>query len=141
MSVCVTWFLVELIKRMYGELRPDYLSRCFNSSDPSVWMAGHGWQSWDDMPEIVDCSASLLSTQAIEDGRMSFPSGHTAFSWSISFFVAVWLFAKLTLYRNWGAWRVALPLCPISLAIIISVSRTSDYRHHSHDVLTAMSEG
>lgn len=120
----------ELTKRMYGRLRPDYLARCFG---PNV----KEWPPWSQIGEIPTCD-SKIGWADLEDGRMSFPSAHTMFSWTLCLFSAYWLYGKLLLFRNVGALRIVVPFCPILIALVITISRTSDYRHHFTDVMAGM---
>eukprot|EP01056_Protomagalhaensia_sp_Gyna25_P003471 Protomagalhaensia_sp_Gyna_25__3470@NODE_3121_length_722_cov_32_906296_g2608_i0_p1_GENE_NODE_3121_length_722_cov_32_906296_g2608_i0NODE_3121_length_722_cov_32_906296_g2608_i0_p1_ORF_typecomplete_len227_score16_80PAP2/PF01569_21/4_1e25PAP2_3/PF14378_6/0_022DUF202/PF02656_15/8_2_NODE_3121_length_722_cov_32_906296_g2608_i076681 len=127
---------------MYGRLRPDYLSRCFGTNSPAKWMATNGFDSWLDIPDVPDCDSNAagdfrLSMYELQDGRMSFPSSHTSLSFSIVGFTALWCYSKLCLFSNWGSWRVAIPLGLLMIPTSIAISRTSDYRHHSSDVVAA----
>lgn len=141
LSAALSFMACTLIKKMYGRLRPDYLSRCFGNNDPDQWMAANNFTSWGDVPDVPICNTKAgnfhLSSQSLDDGRMSFPSGHTSLSFAIVGFAALWSYSKLCLFSNWGSWRIAIPFGQLMIPTTIAVSRTSDYRHHPSDVLGA----
>eukprot|EP01056_Protomagalhaensia_sp_Gyna25_P006017 Protomagalhaensia_sp_Gyna_25__6016@NODE_944_length_2370_cov_61_728014_g750_i0_p2_GENE_NODE_944_length_2370_cov_61_728014_g750_i0NODE_944_length_2370_cov_61_728014_g750_i0_p2_ORF_typecomplete_len359_score34_53PAP2/PF01569_21/2_6e02PAP2/PF01569_21/3_7e25PAP2_3/PF14378_6/2_1e06FUSC/PF04632_12/0_012DUF2456/PF10445_9/6_6e02DUF2456/PF10445_9/0_32DUF2407_C/PF13373_6/0_34DUF4013/PF13197_6/7_1DUF4013/PF13197_6/7_1DUF2207/PF09972_9/1e02DUF2207/PF09972_9/1_9OST3_OST6/PF04756_13/1_6OST3_OST6/PF04756_13/1_3e len=139
LSASSNFMMCSMIKKMYGRLRPDYLSRCYGSNNISHWMAANGFNSWDDVPEVPACNSKAgsfnLSAHEMEDARMSFPSSHSSLSFAIVGFLALWTYSKMCLFKDWGAWRLAIPAGLMLLCSAIAVSRTSDYRHHASDVL------
>eukprot|EP01054_Gregarina_sp_Poly1_P000788 Gregarina_sp_Poly_1__787@NODE_1189_length_4822_cov_141_095689_g818_i0_p3_GENE_NODE_1189_length_4822_cov_141_095689_g818_i0NODE_1189_length_4822_cov_141_095689_g818_i0_p3_ORF_typecomplete_len350_score17_81PAP2/PF01569_21/2_2e02PAP2/PF01569_21/1_6e26PAP2_3/PF14378_6/2_4e05BioY/PF02632_14/0_024BioY/PF02632_14/1_9e03FtsX/PF02687_21/4_4FtsX/PF02687_21/24FtsX/PF02687_21/2_3e03Sre/PF03125_18/33Sre/PF03125_18/8_2DUF2157/PF09925_9/0_2DUF2157/PF09925_9/8_5e02Sensor/PF13796_6/0_11Sensor/PF13796_6/2_2e03FUS len=139
LSAALDFMACTIIKKMYGRLRPDYLSRCFGHNEPTVWMAVNGFADWNAIPDIPICNTKAgtfnLSENALDDGRMSFPSAHSSLSFAIIGFLSLWTYSKLCLFRDWGAWRITIPFGLIMIPTVIAVSRTSDYRHHSSDVI------
>eukprot|EP01055_Gregarina_sp_Pseudo9_P004832 Gregarina_sp_Pseudo_9__4831@NODE_504_length_2678_cov_50_636605_g475_i0_p1_GENE_NODE_504_length_2678_cov_50_636605_g475_i0NODE_504_length_2678_cov_50_636605_g475_i0_p1_ORF_typecomplete_len392_score46_89PAP2/PF01569_21/1_9e03PAP2/PF01569_21/2_6e26PAP2_3/PF14378_6/0_00026UPF0060/PF02694_15/2_9e03UPF0060/PF02694_15/0_059DUF3169/PF11368_8/0_085DUF3169/PF11368_8/1_6e03DUF2207/PF09972_9/21DUF2207/PF09972_9/1_7_NODE_504_length_2678_cov_50_636605_g475_i015022629 len=139
LSGLLDFMTCTIIKKMYGRLRPDYLSRCFGSNDPDVWMPANGFTSWNSIPEIPACTTKagnfFLSDSSMKDARMSFPSAHSSLSFSVIGFLALWVYSKMSLFREWGAWRIVGPFGLIMVPVSIAVSRTSDYRHHPTDVI------
>eukprot|EP01054_Gregarina_sp_Poly1_P000786 Gregarina_sp_Poly_1__785@NODE_1189_length_4822_cov_141_095689_g818_i0_p2_GENE_NODE_1189_length_4822_cov_141_095689_g818_i0NODE_1189_length_4822_cov_141_095689_g818_i0_p2_ORF_typecomplete_len354_score15_96PAP2/PF01569_21/2_2e02PAP2/PF01569_21/1_9e25PAP2_3/PF14378_6/1_5e05DUF202/PF02656_15/17DUF202/PF02656_15/0_56CD34_antigen/PF06365_12/0_62CD34_antigen/PF06365_12/1_2e03YfhO/PF09586_10/1_2e02YfhO/PF09586_10/0_26FUSC/PF04632_12/3_5e03FUSC/PF04632_12/0_07_NODE_1189_length_4822_cov_141_095689_g818_i0 len=142
LAASLNFMSVTMIKKMYGRLRPDFLSRCYGHSEPSVWMVANDFKDWSEVPDVPECNdlagSFNLSSRALEDGRMSFPSGHTSFSYSLVGFAALWAYSKLCLLSNWGSWRIAIPFLLMMIPTAIAVSRTSDYRHHSSDIVGGM---
>eukprot|EP01055_Gregarina_sp_Pseudo9_P004831 Gregarina_sp_Pseudo_9__4830@NODE_504_length_2678_cov_50_636605_g475_i0_p2_GENE_NODE_504_length_2678_cov_50_636605_g475_i0NODE_504_length_2678_cov_50_636605_g475_i0_p2_ORF_typecomplete_len352_score9_30PAP2/PF01569_21/2_4e03PAP2/PF01569_21/1_4e26DUF202/PF02656_15/4_1e02DUF202/PF02656_15/0_089PAP2_3/PF14378_6/0_17PAP2_3/PF14378_6/2_4e03ERGIC_N/PF13850_6/9_7e02ERGIC_N/PF13850_6/1_4ArAE_2_N/PF10337_9/1_2DUF998/PF06197_13/8_6e03DUF998/PF06197_13/9_2DUF998/PF06197_13/2_5e03DUF998/PF06197_13/0_078FtsX/P len=141
LSAALDFMACTIIKKMYGRLRPDYLSRCFGNSDPVKWMSANSFASWQDVPDVPVCNDKAgtfhLSAHSLADGRMSFPSGHTSLSFAIVGFAALWCYSKLCLFGNLGSWRIAVPFGLLMIPTAIAVSRTSDYRHHPSDVVGA----
>jgi len=134
LAILFVFVVSEFIKRLFGRLRPDYLARCFGSNDINDW-AALGYDVLAEIPEVPDCSHSKLSKSELDDGRMSFPSEHSGLTWSVFTFTAFWVYGKLCLFHNTGAFRLALPFGILLIPTAISISRTSDYRHHPSDVL------
>lgn len=139
-SLCLllNWNATEVVKRFYGRLRPDYLGRC-QGNDKSQWPVN--WNMGLTIPLIPECAfntnMSLTSSKwnyEIEDGRMSFPSGHSSFMWAGWFYPAVYVFSRLGLFANIGALRLVLPSAFCFFPLIVSLSRTSDYQHHVEDI-------
>eukprot|EP01053_Blabericola_migrator_P012501 Blabericola_migrator_1__12500@NODE_790_length_6495_cov_70_128034_g559_i0_p3_GENE_NODE_790_length_6495_cov_70_128034_g559_i0NODE_790_length_6495_cov_70_128034_g559_i0_p3_ORF_typecomplete_len352_score28_63PAP2/PF01569_21/2_1e03PAP2/PF01569_21/1_3e26PAP2_3/PF14378_6/2_1e06DUF2456/PF10445_9/1_5e03DUF2456/PF10445_9/7_2e02DUF2456/PF10445_9/0_18Shisa/PF13908_6/4e02Shisa/PF13908_6/0_67Mid2/PF04478_12/1_8e04Mid2/PF04478_12/10Mid2/PF04478_12/50Tetraspanin/PF00335_20/0_8Tetraspanin/PF00335_20/1_6e02FUSC/PF len=139
LSAALDYMACTIIKKMYGRLRPDYLSRCFGNNDPSVWMTANGFADYNSIPEIPVCNDKAgsfgLSESDMKDARMSFPSAHSSLSFAIIGFVALWQYSKLCLFQDWGAWRLTIPAGLLTLCVAIATSRTSDYRHHPSDVI------
>lgn len=124
----------EIIKRMYGRLRPDFLARCLGPRTLEAWLNEWGLVGLEDIPEIPDCSHSPLDPRQLEDGRMSFPSEHACLTSALMFFDALWLHHHVSRFPNSGALRIAAPFAMTVFPIMVAISRTSDYRHHASDV-------
>ena len=74
----------------------------------------------------------------IIEGRKSFPSGHSSFSFAAWGFVFFYIAGKLGTFhcsRPISTWRLLLPLIFLLVPLSIALSRTSDYHHHWQDVL------
>lgn len=71
----------------------------------------------------------------MEDGRRSFPSGHSSLAIAVYLYLALFLYRKLCQIKNSGSLRVTLPIGLNMFAFAVMVSRTSDYRHFPTDVL------
>eukprot|EP01053_Blabericola_migrator_P011554 Blabericola_migrator_1__11553@NODE_690_length_6863_cov_119_324897_g501_i0_p3_GENE_NODE_690_length_6863_cov_119_324897_g501_i0NODE_690_length_6863_cov_119_324897_g501_i0_p3_ORF_typecomplete_len472_score51_09PAP2/PF01569_21/87PAP2/PF01569_21/3_2e02PAP2/PF01569_21/3e25PAP2_3/PF14378_6/0_0015DUF4271/PF14093_6/0_011DUF4271/PF14093_6/2_3e03DUF3169/PF11368_8/0_32DUF3169/PF11368_8/1_5e02MscS_TM/PF12794_7/3_8MscS_TM/PF12794_7/7FtsX/PF02687_21/2_9e02FtsX/PF02687_21/0_26_NODE_690_length_6863_cov_119_324897 len=125
----------EMVKRMYGRLRPDFLARCFGQSRLEDWLDKWGTKGLDQIPEIPDCSHSPYSARVLQDGRMSFPSEHSCLTSAVFVFNALWSYGKLCLFENVGALRLVVPFAFLTFPVAVAVSRTSDYRHHATDVV------
>ncbi|KAI0701474.1 phosphatidic acid phosphatase type 2/haloperoxidase [Cytidiella melzeri] len=121
-----TALITEALKnRVAGRLRPDFLSRC----------------KWKEA--IAACSGKL---ETVQDGRRSFPSGHSSEAFAgmtfLSLFLAgitgAWLFQETLPSRALTSSRLArlfLTLFPMAFATWVAVSRLEDYRHHKEDVI------
>ena len=98
------------------------------------------------------------------DGFRSFPSGHASISFSGLTYLALLLASRLAVFdtsirarrraNRWdpkrspeyavstmGAWRVLLIILPLCVAMFVSSTRVTDYRHHYVDVLFGGAEG
>lgn len=114
------WFVISLIVEEFlifylGRPRPDYVHRCFPSGN---------YQS--DIP-------CLGSYYLVNDGRKSFPSGHSSVAFSSFGFLSFYLAAKLktfTVNKKGSGPRLLIVFCPLFFALCVAISRTCDYHHH-----------
>jgi len=132
LSITLTGSITQIIKVTVGRPRPDLLSRCQplpGSEDPP----------WG-LSTVAICTQT--SKHILEDGWRSFPSGHSSLAFSGLGFLAFYLAGKLRPFDSRGhAGKVWLLLLPLGIASWIAITRTMDYRHHWHDVLTGSALG
>jgi len=120
--------LTDVIKLLVGRPRPDFAYRCWPQSGGQV-------------PEGGFSGESLVCTgdhDTIIEGRKSFPSGHSSFSFACWGFVFLYLSGKLGTFhctQPISSWRLLLPLVFLLIPLSIALSRTADYHHHWQDVL------
>ncbi|KAE8215336.1 hypothetical protein CF327_g1357 [Tilletia walkeri] len=124
----LTLTVTTLVKVTVGRPRPDLIDRC----QPR--------QGASNAPVFGLVTQAICTTDItdhiIRDGFRSFPSGHASTSFAGLTFLSLYLAGKLHLFdsrgRALGAW---VALAPLMGAVLISVSRTMDYRHHATDVI------
>lgn len=112
----------------YGCPRPDFLRRClpkgFNPLAPQ----------YDQLDPIPVCTGDKYS---VLEGRRSFPSGHSSYTFSVYGFIALYfyhyLLAPFSTYI--GGWRLFSFFISLIPSLYCAISRTSDYRHHPLDVV------
>lgn len=108
-------FWTSFLKATVGRPRPDFYYRCFPNG-----------VSNDQLP----CTGER---KLIIEGRRSFPSGHSSFSFSSLGFVSLYLAGKLQVFNQGGrgeTWKLITCMFPLFIAVSIAVSRTCDYHHH-----------
>ncbi|KAL1758161.1 phosphatidic acid phosphatase type 2/haloperoxidase [Schizophyllum commune] len=119
-----TAVITEFVKHLVGRLRPDFLYRC----------------KWD--AATAACTGKLST---IEEGRKSFPSGHSSTAFSGMMLLSLWIAGQT------GAWcfsspapvsivpsrmlRFLIAMLPLVWATWVAISRLEDYRHHKEDVI------
>ncbi|OJA20800.1 hypothetical protein AZE42_10132 [Rhizopogon vesiculosus] len=127
LSLSMTGTITQLVKITVGRPRPDLISRCqpvLGSEDP-LW----------GLSTIDICTQTV--SHILEDGWRSFPSGHSSMSFAGLGFLAFYLAGKMHLFDTQGhATKAWIAIAPLSGAALVAISRTMDYRHHWHDVVT-----
>ncbi|XP_075145459.1 phospholipid phosphatase 4 isoform X2 [Haematobia irritans] len=134
-----TWTLIlglnglatSLLKITVGRPRPDFFYRCFPDG---VMHLSNNATGMDNMIDLFNCTGSI---NAINEGRKSFPSGHSSFAFAGFGFITYYVGAKLHAfnYRGRGrTWRLFISIAPLILAALVAISRTCDYHHHWEDV-------
>merc|ERR1712223_1631003 len=136
--LCVTLLLplngvvTDIIKLTVGRPRPDFFFRCWPDrgypEDVSVF------EIHKDGTQDLKCAGDILT---LAEGRKSFPSGHSSFSFATFGFVFFYISGKLNVFsashkaieRN-----VLLALFSLLVPTLIAISRTCDYHHHYQDV-------
>ena len=125
-ATLVNGALTGAVKNMVGRPRPDMLSRCFPAGvpDPVPFAA----------PGVPACEHDD------PEGWKSFPSGHSSWYFCGMGYTSLYLaaFADVLgggggLARSPGA--LTASLAPVSVALLVAVSRVMDYRHNPSDVL------
>ncbi|XP_053824875.1 phospholipid phosphatase 1 isoform X3 [Vidua chalybeata] len=121
--------LTDIAKYSIGRLRPHFIAVC----QPD-------WTR-------INCSLGYIENftcngdkAKINEGRLSFYSGHSSFSMYCMLFVALYLQARMK-----GDWarlvRPTIQFGLIAASIYVGLSRVSDYKHHWSDVLTGLTQG
>lgn len=117
--------VTDIIKLFVGRPRPDFFYRCFPDGRP-------------DVDDLVDIGSACTGEQmTIQEGRKSFPSGHSSFSFCSLGFLSLWLCGKLGVFKpmRGQGWKLVVALLPLLVALMVALSRTTDYHHHWQDVL------
>lgn len=110
-------FLTSFIKVLVGRPRPDFYERC----SPDVTKNDN---------VILHCTGS---NKLVMEGRKSFPSGHSSFSFCSMMFLSLYLAGKLQVFSQSAkneSWKFTICLLPLILATTVAISRTCDYHHH-----------
>ncbi|XP_042681523.1 phospholipid phosphatase 1 isoform X1 [Centrocercus urophasianus] len=121
--------LTDIAKYSIGRLRPHFLAVC--------------QPDWTQ----INCSLGYIENfpcqgdkAKINEGRLSFYSGHSSFSMYCMLFLALYLQARMK-----GDWarlvRPTIQFGLIAASIYVGLSRVSDYKHHWSDVLTGLIQG
>lgn len=117
-SVCLAFLFTNSFKGTVGRLRPDFLDRC----KPQLELR----------PGVVTCIAG--SEKLVAEGRRSFPSGHASSTFGGMVFAALFTAGQIKMLDGKAyLHKFLIFVAPILMAILVSVSRIVDYRHHWSD--------
>ncbi|KAI4875214.1 hypothetical protein NFI96_010689 [Prochilodus magdalenae] len=122
--------LTDIAKYSIGRLRPHFLDVCK--------------PDW----KLINCSGGAYienfnctgDKTMVNEGRLSFYSGHSSFSMYCMLFLALYLQARMQ--AEWARLlRPTIQFFLIAASIYTGLSRVSDYKHHWSDVLTGLIQG
>ncbi|XP_007486378.1 phospholipid phosphatase 1 isoform X2 [Monodelphis domestica] len=121
--------LTDIAKYSIGRLRPHFLAVC----DPD-------WTQFNCSDGYIENFPCRGDAGIVNEGRLSFYSGHSSFSMYCMLFLALYLQARMK--ADWARLlRPTLQFAFIALSIYVGLSRVSDYKHHWSDVLTGLIQG
>lgn len=118
-------FLTSFIKIIVGRPRPDFYERCV----PDTSKAGN----------LIHCTGPI---KLVMEGRKSFPSGHSSFSFCSMMFLTLYLAGKLQVFNQNAkveSWKFIICMLPLILATTVAISRTCDYHHHWQGIISSIS--
>ena len=122
-SISLTSFLTHVVKNAIGRPRPDLIARC----KPALGTPAH------ELVGIAVCTQT--DKHMLNDGWRSFPSGHSSFAFSGLGYFTLFLAGQMhTLGPRADLARVLITFAPVIGAMLIAMSRMSDYRHDAYDV-------
>ncbi|EEY59649.1 phosphatidic acid phosphatase, putative [Phytophthora infestans T30-4] len=114
-AITLSTFLVNFTKNMTGRFRPCFYEMC-------------GWNYdvvWDSVTDL--CSDS----DDDDEGRKSFPSGHSPFAWSV---MGV-LTSRSILQEGVRTLKLFFSFLPCLGAAWVAITRSTDNRHHYSDIV------
>lgn len=119
LALSINAIITETMKLAIGRPRPDFFYRCFPDGE---------------MTEKLIC---IKITRDIINGRKSFPSGHSSFSFCSLGFLSLWLCGRIGALKRGHEQLLAMAACvaPLVVAALVAVSRCFDNHHHWEDVV------
>eukprot|EP01012_Entosiphon_sulcatum_P062322 TRINITY_DN8856_c0_g1_i1.p1 TRINITY_DN8856_c0_g1~~TRINITY_DN8856_c0_g1_i1.p1 ORF type:complete len:286 (-),score=34.20 TRINITY_DN8856_c0_g1_i1:90-947(-) len=130
-SLILTMIFIEPTKLFAGRLRPDWVARV-QSTDIQ-------FSSWQDIcpggAVYKQLSAELQSR--IREGRLSFPSGHSGYTFALMAVAAFYIAGKIKacVPGKERLWKTLVCIVPLYYAWMVAVSRTRDNKHNFSDIL------
>lgn len=131
LALCMNGIPTSVLKLTVGRPRPDFFYRCFPDGVMVLNTTTSGQET-----SILDFQCTGLPAD-INEGRKSFPSGHSSFAFASFGFIAYYVGAKLHAFDSRGrghTWRLCIAVIPLVISLLVAVSRTCDYHHHWQDV-------
>ncbi|KAK3580944.1 hypothetical protein CHS0354_006969 [Potamilus streckersoni] len=123
-GVAVTQLITDIAKYSIGRLRPHFLTVCKPIVPNCTSTTGF----------ITEDICTGTDKDAIEEARLSFPSGHSSISFYCMVYFMVYLHLRCTWKKTWLI-RPVLQVGAFIFAYYTALSRISDYMHHWSDVL------
>ncbi|CAL7951294.1 unnamed protein product [Xylocopa violacea] len=126
-GIVILTCICDVMKTLVGEPRPHFLDTC---KPREAENCTNGYV------ETYTCTNQKYSEWFVSDSSKSFPSGHSALSMFTTTFIVWYLHSRLP---NWTFLLKPWLECMICLwAVICSLTRISDNRHHWWDVLVGL---
>ncbi|XP_028830502.1 phospholipid phosphatase 1 isoform X2 [Denticeps clupeoides] len=123
--------LTDIAKYSIGRLRPHFLDVC-KPDWKSINCSGGAY--------IENFTCLGEDKTLVNEGRLSFYSGHSSFSMYCMLFLALYVQARLQ--AEWARLlRPTIQFFLIAASVYTGLSRVSDYKHHWSDVLTGLLQG
>jgi membrane-associated phospholipid phosphatase len=147
-AVGLALMTTEATKVAVGRYRPDFLARC-DPVDPGTVTLEYG----NNTIGMYPCT-DTYSESTIQDGRQSYPSGHTSFSFTLGAYGAGYMIWCWNMRFDWsprsrGPWREFLSdlgnvvakiwtCCLLGFPWGVGCTRIIDYQHNVSDVVAGM---
>ncbi|XP_023171536.2 putative phosphatidate phosphatase isoform X2 [Drosophila hydei] len=128
----------DIAKYSIGRLRPHFIAVC----QPQM----PDWSTCENATNVgkyimdFECQGVGSSARMLKEMRLSFPSGHSSFTFYTMVYVALYLQARMN-WRGSKLLRHFLQFLFIMIAWYTALSRVSDYKHHWSDVLAGSAIG
>ncbi|XP_070069284.1 putative phosphatidate phosphatase isoform X2 [Drosophila takahashii] len=128
----VSQLTTDIAKYSIGRLRPHFMAVCQpqmkdNTTCEDAINKGKYIQEFT-------CRGIGSSARMLKEVRLSFPSGHSSFTFFAMVYLALYLQSRMT-WRGSKLLRHLLQFVFIMVAWYTALSRVSDYKHHWSDVL------
>jgi membrane-associated phospholipid phosphatase len=143
----ILFTIVNFLKLLTGRQRPNFLSLCdYNGYRAAVNAGGKVLQHWYDkhvnfgqLGDIKNCQGTLTN---VADSLRSFPSGHSAISWSSMVYTTLYLRSALGVPKGVSISIPALvSALPLAISAYIAMSRVIDRWHNTDDVAIGSAVG
>ncbi|KAK5074830.1 hypothetical protein LTS08_005600 [Lithohypha guttulata] len=131
-SLLTGTFIVVIIKKTIGGLRPHFLSVCQPVLPQDA--IGTGFQN---IMFTIEQVCTGIDKSKIRNGVESFPSGHSEIAFAGFFYLSIYLFTHLKIQSRYraGYWRMVACVLPTLLATYLASTLVLNYHHHGYDVV------
>ncbi|KAM8713046.1 hypothetical protein ACLKA7_013373 [Drosophila subpalustris] len=137
-GAAVSQMTTDIAKYSIGRLRPHFIAVC-----QPIMPDGSKCDNPINFGRYITdfrCVGNGSSARMIKEMRLSFPSGHSSFTFYTMVYVALYLQSRMT-WHTWKLLRHFLQFLFIMIAWYTALSRVSDYKHHWSDVLAGSAIG
>eukprot|EP00917_Polyrhabdina_sp_WS-2016_P024702 GHVP01053331.1.p1 GENE.GHVP01053331.1~~GHVP01053331.1.p1 ORF type:complete len:272 (+),score=32.51 GHVP01053331.1:256-1071(+) len=125
----LTMAFIHSLKKVLGELRPDFFSRCFPDSLEQFLVDDPTLKSLNLFKRKCDPSASA---SVVREGRVTCPSGHASHSFFCFGFLALYIFRHMD---SDSPWKFSCPVALMLIPAYIAGTRVADNKHFLRDIL------
>uniref|UniRef100_A0A0V0J8R6 Putative phosphatidate phosphatase n=1 Tax=Schistocephalus solidus TaxID=70667 RepID=A0A0V0J8R6_SCHSO len=122
-----TALFVQIGKIVIGRLRPHFFDVC---RPTIINQTAYAY--------VYNFSCSGTDAKLLREMRLSFPSGHAAYSMFPAIFICLYLYYRMPRIAVASVLQAFIQTTVFSLAFYVGLSRVSDYKHHWSDVLAGM---
>ncbi|KAM7344606.1 wunen isoform 2-T2 [Cochliomyia hominivorax] len=137
-GAAVSQLTTDIAKYSIGRLRPHFIEVCQPIlGDGTTCSDERNWGKY-----IIDftCGNPYATKRMLKEARLSFPSGHSSFTFYTMVYLALYLQSRMTWHGS-KLLRHFLQFALIMIAWYTALSRVSDYKHHWSDVLAGSAIG
>ncbi|XP_033728740.1 phospholipid phosphatase 2-like [Pecten maximus] len=131
LGLALTQSIVAMVKLSAGRLRPNFFAWCIPEYNATGCDVGGGY--------ITDFVCTNKDTDAVDDAKQSFPSGHSSSVVYAFTYVAIFMDIRLRQQLKWRLYfRMVAPTVQTLLviaALYICLTRIQDNKHHPTDVI------
>ncbi|XP_065368029.1 putative phosphatidate phosphatase isoform X2 [Calliphora vicina] len=137
-GAAVSQLTTDIAKYSIGRLRPHFFDVCQPIMPDGTTCANATNQG----KYIMDftCGNPYSTKRMLKESRLSFPSGHSSFTFYTMVYVALYLQSRMTWHGS-KLLRHFLQFALIMIAWYTALTRVSDYKHHWSDVLAGSAIG
>uniref|UniRef100_A0A0B7AJN3 Phosphatidic acid phosphatase type 2/haloperoxidase domain-containing protein n=1 Tax=Arion vulgaris TaxID=1028688 RepID=A0A0B7AJN3_9EUPU len=136
-GMAVTCIFTETLKYSVGRLRPHFFEIC----RPDTYNISCTQDTNNDRYILYyTCTNTLVDHKLIQDSHLSFPSGHASMSMFSALFTIFYLQMRMDVTFS-HLMRPTLQMVILLLAMFCCVSRVTDYKHFTSDVLAGIAIG
>ncbi|XP_030745960.1 phospholipid phosphatase 2-like isoform X2 [Sitophilus oryzae] len=122
--------ITEVMKALVGEHRPHFFDVCQPTTAKNCTPGEY--------VETYECTVTKYSNYFMSDTSRSFPSGHSSLSAFVAFFCSYILHARLSTVQTGQIFKLfTISMC-VTWALVCSLTRITDKRHHWWDVGVGM---
>lgn len=125
-------FIVVVIKKTIGGLRPHFLSVCKPVIPGDT--AGAGFQN---IMFTIEQVCTSMDKKKLGYAIESFPSGHSEAVFAGFVYLSLYLFSHLKIQSRYRTeyWRMIACILPLLLATYLASTLALTYHHHSYDIV------
>ncbi|XP_001361071.3 putative phosphatidate phosphatase isoform X1 [Drosophila pseudoobscura] len=131
-GAAVSQLTTDIAKYSIGRLRPHFIAVC-----QPILADGTTCNDAQNAGKYIQeftCQGLGSSARMLKEMRLSFPSGHSSFTFFAMVYMALYLQSRMTWHGS-KLLRHLLQFVFIMIAWYTALSRVSDYKHHWSDVL------
>ncbi|XP_046810389.1 putative phosphatidate phosphatase isoform X2 [Lucilia cuprina] len=137
-GAAVSQLTTDIAKYSIGRLRPHFIDVCQPIMPDHTTCADP--KNLGKYITDFTCGNPYATKRMLKEVRLSFPSGHSSFTFYTMVYVALYLQSRMT-WRGSKLLRHFLQFALIMIAWYTALTRVSDYKHHWSDVLAGSAIG
>uniref|UniRef100_A0A914H3U2 Protein RIC1 homolog n=1 Tax=Globodera rostochiensis TaxID=31243 RepID=A0A914H3U2_GLORO len=130
LGMAINMFFLNLFKLSVGSLRPYFFTLCAGNDGICPF------NDDDYFNDFYTCQRLPDDNSVVLDARRSFYSGHASIAFFFAIFLILYIHARiLPLFRQFIDLFIALYALLIGAASFVAITRLTDHKHHSVDIV------